>query len=46
VKDGGEVFNQEVVRVLKKMPRWNPGKMGNKQVTSYYSIPVVFTASE
>lgn len=46
IKDGGLPFNQEVVRVLKKMPKWNPGKMGGQNVPVYYTIPVRFTASE
>ena len=26
VQDGGSDFNNEVIRVLKKMPEWIPGK--------------------
>jgi len=43
-KDGGEMFNNEVLRVLRKMPKWNPGKMGGQNVPVYYTIPVKFTA--
>jgi len=46
VKDGGELFNNEVIRVLKKMPKWNPGKKGGQNVPVYYTIPVKFTTSE
>lgn len=42
-KDGGIEFNKEVIRVLKKMPRWNPGKKGGQNVPVYYTIPVKFT---
>ncbi len=45
-KDGGIEFNKEVIRVLKKMPRWNPGKKGGQNVPVYYSIPVKFTSVE
>ena len=45
-KDGGPAFNNEVIRVLKKMPKWNPGKKGGQNVPVYYSIPVKFTAAE
>lgn len=43
-KDGGTEFNKEVIRVLKKMPRWNPGKKGGQNVPVYYTIPVKFTS--
>ena len=35
----GEEFNNEVVRVLKKMPPWIPGKTKGENVSVYYSIP-------
>jgi protein TonB len=47
VQDGGKAFNNEVIRVLKKMPDWNPGKSKDGQnVSVYYVIPVQFRASE
>lgn len=46
VQDGGTVFNNEVIRVLKKMPKWNPGKKGGRNVLVYYTLPVKFTAAE
>ena len=46
VKDGGEPCNTEVIRVLKKMPKWNPGKKGGQNVPVFYTIPVKFTADE
>ena len=42
VEDGGKVFNNEVVRVLKKMPAWIPGKTAGENVSVYYTIPVKF----
>lgn len=45
VKDGGDDFNKEVVRVLKKMPKWNPGKKGGQSIPVYYTIPVKFTSN-
>jgi periplasmic protein TonB len=42
VQDGGEEFNKEVVRVLKKMPEWIPGKTRGQNVSVYYVIPVKF----
>jgi periplasmic protein TonB len=42
VQDGGEEFNKEVIRVLKKMPDWVPGKSKGQNVSVYYTIPVKF----
>ena len=46
VEDGGDEFNQEVIRVLKKMPSWIPGKSQGENVSVYYTIPVKFLSSE
>ena len=46
IQDGGAVFNNEVVRVLKKMPQWIPGKTKGENVSVYYTIPVNFQAAE
>jgi len=46
VQDGGTAFNNEVVRVLKKMPQWIPGKTKGENVSVYYTIPINFIASE
>lgn len=45
-EDGGEVFNKEVIRVLKKMPDWLPGKANGENVSVYYTIPVKFTGAD
>lgn len=42
VEDGGKAFNNEVMRVLKKMPEWIPGKTHGENVSVYYTIPVKF----
>jgi protein TonB len=42
VEDGGEAFNKEVIRVLKKMKDWIPGKSNGENVSVYYIIPVKF----
>jgi protein TonB len=44
VQDGGEEFNKEVIRVLKKMPEWVPGKTSGQNVAVYYTIPVKFVS--
>ena len=46
VKDGGDEFNKEVIRVLKKMPEWVPGKSNGENVSVYYNIPVKFIPAE
>lgn len=46
LEDGGTVYNNEVIRVLKKMPEWIPGKAHGENVSVYYTIPVKFMAVE
>jgi periplasmic protein TonB len=46
VQDGGEEFNKEVLRVLKKMPDWVPGKSNGRNVSVYFSLPVIFEAAQ
>jgi protein TonB len=45
VEDGGDTYNKEVIRVLKKMPDWIPGKAKGENVSVYYTIPVKFVMS-
>lgn len=35
-------LDKEAVRVLKKMPRWNPGKQKGQPVRVKYTVPVTF----
>lgn len=46
LKDGGSAFNQEVIRVLKKMPQWIPGEKDGKNVKAYCYLPVKFAPTE
>ena len=46
VQDGGQAYNNEVVRVLKKMPNWIPGKTNGERVSVYYVIPVKFATTD
>ena len=46
VLDGGEVYNKEVIRVLKKMPDWIPGKARGENVSVYHTIPVKFVPAD
>lgn len=46
VKKGGELYDQEVLRVLKKMPQWIPGKANGKNVAVFFTIPVKFVPAD
>ncbi len=46
IQDGGAAFNNEVIRVLKKMPQWIPGKTKGENVSVYFTIPVNFLAAQ
>ena len=37
-----EHYDEEAVRVVKSMPKWQPGKQNGKPVRVSYIIPVVF----
>ena len=39
VSDG---LDKEAMRLVKSMPKWNPGKMGGKAVKCRFNLPVVF----
>lgn len=39
VSDG---LDKEAMRLVKSMPKWNPGKMGGKPVKCRFNLPVVF----
>jgi len=45
-KDGGDIFNNEVIRVLKKMPQWIPGKSNGQNVAVYFTIPIKFVPAD
>ncbi|MEO6639168.1 MAG: energy transducer TonB [Ginsengibacter sp.] len=44
VDSGGFLFDDEVIRVLKKMPEWIPGKNKGENVSVFYYLPVKFTS--
>jgi TonB family protein len=37
-----EGFNQEVIRVIKSMPKWKPGMQDGRVVPVYFTLPVLF----
>ncbi|MBQ2778467.1 MAG: energy transducer TonB [Bacteroidaceae bacterium] len=43
MKSSGDVYlDKEAVRVVKTMPKWNPGKQAGKAVRVRFTLPVVF----
>jgi protein TonB len=46
VAQTGEVFKKEILRVIKKMPRWKPGLQHGKAVAVYYTIPIIFEMTD
>lgn len=46
VQSGGEVFDKEVIRVLKKMPKWSPAVQNGHNVSVMFTQPVTFMAFE
>jgi len=41
-KSGGAAFDAEVLRVVRKMPRWKPGIQNGLPVPVYFMLPVTF----
>lgn len=46
VQTGGDMFDKEVVRVCKKMPRWKPAIQNGMHVPVSYVLPVTFIGTE
>lgn len=46
VKSGGSSFDKEVLRVLKKMPKWRPAMQHGNHVAVAYTQPVIFMGVE
>ena len=42
----GEDVEQEVTRVLNKMPKWKPGIQNGEKVAVYFTLPVIIEAPE
>jgi protein TonB len=43
---GGDPYDQEVLRVINKMPKWNPGRQNGETVAVWFNIPIIFTSQE
>ncbi|HET6768240.1 MAG TPA: energy transducer TonB [Chitinophagaceae bacterium] len=46
IKSGGKSFDKEVLRVLKKMPAWEPAIQNGNYVAVAYTQPVIFIGVE
>jgi protein TonB len=46
VKSGGSSFDKEVLRVMKKMPKWEPATQNKNKVAVSYTQPVIFMGVE
>jgi protein TonB len=43
-QSGGKSYDEEVFRVLRKMPRWTPARQNQQNVAMYFLLPVLFQA--
>ena len=41
-KSANEHLDKEALRVIKSMPKWNPGKKDNKNVSVKVTLPIAF----
>lgn len=39
----GDGCEEEILRVIRKMPKWNPGRENGSFVAVYYTLPVSFS---
>lgn len=46
VQSGGNAFDKEVIRVLKKMPKWKPAIQNGHHIAVSFTQPVTFVAAE
>jgi len=46
VKGVDKDLDREAIRVVKKMPKWQPGKNNGVVVRSYFTLPVVFKLAQ
>lgn len=44
LNSGGEEYDKEVLRVLRKMPKWKPARQHNQQVAMFFIMPISFAS--
>jgi hypothetical protein len=42
ISSAGASFDTEAMRIVRMMPKWNPGMQGGQPVPSYYTLPISF----
>ncbi len=42
IQSAGEVYDEEAIRVIKKMERWIPAKLSNREINIQHTIPINF----
>ena len=45
-QSGGNTYDREVIRVLKKMPKWEPALQNGHKVATFFTQPVTFVGLE
>jgi protein TonB len=46
MQSGGDKYDKEVIRVLRKMPKWIPALQNGIKVATYFVQPVTFMGVE
>ncbi len=46
IQSGRKDLDKEVIRVVKKMPKWKPGLQSGRPVAVYFNLPVSFVNNE
>ena len=46
IQSGGSNFDKEVLRVMKKMPKWEPAMQNGRKVAVAFTQPVIFVGAE
>jgi TonB family protein len=46
VVKGTNLLNEESLRVVRAMPKWTPGSIKGKPVSSYFSLPITYNLME
>jgi protein TonB len=46
IQSAGRAFDNEVIRVLKKMPRWKPAIQNGQPIARAFTQPVTFVGME
>ena len=42
IQSAGDVYDEEAIRVIKKMERWIPAKLSNREINIQLTIPISF----